>query len=149
MIEKSRRSLLKGAVAAAAVATAAEAQTSGAPQKKVYRAGPKPATPPLFSPAVTFGGLLFIAGMNSRMITDVKAGTEAVLTDIRKQLEASGSSMEKVLKVTVFLVDMNDFAAMNSAYVGKFGDDPPVRTTVAVAALPGGAKVEIDCIASL
>ena len=149
MMEKNRRNLLKGVVAAAAVATAAEAQTSGAPQKKVYRAGPKPATPPLFSPAVTLGNLLFIAGMNSRTITDVKAGTEAVLNDIRKQLEASGSSMEKVLKVTVFLVDMNDFAAMNSAYLGKFGDDPPVRTTVAVAALPGGARVEIDCIASV
>jgi len=71
-----------------------------------------------------------------------------VLDEVEKELIAAGSSMQKVLKVSVFLHDLNDYKAMNEAYKGRFGDKPPVRTTVAVyGGVPGASLVEIDCIA--
>ena len=70
-----------------------------------------------------------------------------MLAEIKKQLEAAGSSMDKVLKCTVFLADGKDYEAMNKAYEGKFGDEPPVRTTVAAAWIPGNSLIEIDVIA--
>ena len=149
MAQNTRRNMLKGVAAAAAAAPlAAQAQTA-APAKKVFRNGPKPARPPLFSPAVALGNLLFVAGMNSGAEKDIKAATDITLKNIQKQLEAAGSSMDKVLKATVYLTDITEFAAMNEVYQGRFGDDPPVRTTIAVTATPGNAKIEIDVIASL
>jgi 2-iminobutanoate/2-iminopropanoate deaminase len=68
------------------------------------------------------------------------------LGEIKKQLEAAGSSMEKVLRCTVFLADIKDLTAFNEVYVGKFGDDPPTRSTIA-AAIPANSLVEIDVIA--
>ncbi len=62
-------------------------------------------------------------------------------------LSAGGASLRDVVKTTVFLVDMNDFAAMNQVYAEVFADSPPARSTVAVAALPAGARVEIEAIA--
>ena len=71
-----------------------------------------------------------------------------MLNEIEKELQNAGSSMEKVLKVNVYLNDMKDFAAFNEVYLGRFGDEPPVRTTVApMGGLPGETTVEIDCIA--
>lgn len=72
-----------------------------------------------------------------------------MLDEIQKRLESVGSSMEKVLKVNVYLDDLDNFAAMNEVYLGRFGAEPPVRTTVAVRGIPGNARVEIDCIAAL
>ena len=72
---------------------------------------------------------------------------EFVLGDLRRQLEAAGSSMEKVLRCTVFLADIRDFTAMNEVYTGKFGDDPPARTTVAVAGITANSLLEVDAIA--
>jgi enamine deaminase RidA (YjgF/YER057c/UK114 family) len=66
---------------------------------------------------------------------------------MKKQLEAAGSSMEKVLRCTVFLADMNDFAGMNEIYTGKFGEDPPTRSTIAAAGIPANSLIEIDAIA--
>jgi len=145
MPQNSRRKLLTGAVAAVAAAGTAKAQTT--PVKKVHRSGPKPAKPPLFNTAVSYGNLLFIAGTGYHQAGDIKVHTEGVLADIKKQLEAAGSSMDKVLKCTVFLADMKDYSAMNEVYQGKFGDDPPVRTTVSVAGVPGNSLVEMDVIA--
>jgi 2-iminobutanoate/2-iminopropanoate deaminase len=72
------------------------------------------------------------------------------LDAIERDLLSVGSSMEKALKVTVFLDDLNDFAAMNEAYRGRFGGSPPVRSTVACyGGIPGDSIVEIDCIAAL
>lgn len=105
---------------------------------------------PLFSSAVAHGNLLYLAGKGAHFEGDIKAHTEHVLNELEKELKKHGSSMEKVLKVNVYLHDLNDYAAMNEAYRGRFGEHPPVRTTVAChAGIPGNSLVEIDCIAAL
>jgi 2-iminobutanoate/2-iminopropanoate deaminase len=79
--------------------------------------------------------------------TDVKEATRRTLENVKAILEAAGSSIEKVDKVNVYLINMNDFAAMNEVYKTYFKTNPPVRTTIQAAALPLGIPVEIDCIA--
>ena len=143
----NRRALLTGA-AAVAVAGATLSKAAETPvQKKVYRTGPKPATPPAYSTGVSLGNLLFLSGIVCRTPGDIKAHTEFVLGEMKKQLEAAGSSMEKVLRCTVFLADQKDFAAFNEVYLGKFGQDPPTRSTVAAVWIPANSLVEIDVIA--
>jgi 2-iminobutanoate/2-iminopropanoate deaminase len=78
---------------------------------------------------------------------DVTAQTTQVLSNVKAVLAAAGSSLEKVVKVTVFLQDMNDFAAMNAVYGTYFTSNPPARSTVQVARLPRDAKVEIEVTA--
>lgn len=144
--KNNRRKLIAGAVAAVAAAGTASAQT--APQKKVHRAGPKPAKTPLFNSAVSYGNLVFIAGIGYHKAPNtIAVHTEGVLTEMKRQLEIAGSSMEKVLKVTVYLANKDDFAGMSAVFQGKFGDEPPVRTTIAAAWVPGDSLVEMDCIA--
>lgn len=105
---------------------------------------------PLFSSAVKHGNTLYIAGKGAHFEGDITAHTKHVLDELQKALEANGSSMEKVLKVNVYLHDLADYKAMNEAYRGRFGDNPPVRTTVATyGGVPGDSLVEIDCIAAL
>ncbi len=105
---------------------------------------------PLFSSAVSYGNLLFLSGKGAQIDGDMKAQTEHVLNEIDVELRKNGSSMEKVLKVNVYLHDLEDFQALNEVYRGKFGDQPPVRTTIAAyGGIPGGSLVEIDCIAAL
>jgi 2-iminobutanoate/2-iminopropanoate deaminase len=135
------------AVVAAAGVSGSVAKAADTPAKKVYRTGPKPATPPAYSTGVSLGNLLFLSGVVCKTPGDIKAHTEFALGEIRKQLEAAGSSMEKVLRCTVFLADMKDFAGMNEVYTGKFGDDPPTRSTIAAAWIPANSLVEIDVIA--
>ncbi len=103
---------------------------------------------PLFSGSRTFGKLVFIAGKGAHFKGDIAAHTEHVLNELKTELEKAGSSMNKVLKCNVYLNDLKDYKAMNDVYKGKFGDMPPVRTTVAPAGgIPGDSLVEIDCIA--
>jgi enamine deaminase RidA (YjgF/YER057c/UK114 family) len=140
-------------VAAAAAATAA-ASTGKAQEKTtkrvIYRNGKKPETTPRFNSTVAYGNLIFIAGVGYHKEGDIKVHTENVLASIKQQLESVGSSMEKVLKVNVYLNDLKDYDAMNSVYDGKFGPEPPVRTTIAAAGgIPGNSLVEIDVIACL
>jgi 2-iminobutanoate/2-iminopropanoate deaminase len=142
---RSRRKMIAGAVAAVAATGVAGAKPKT--EKKVYRTGPKPEQTPLFSPAVSYGNLLFLSGIGYHKEGDIKVHTQGVLDDIKKQLEAAGSSMDKVLKCTVFLADLKDYAAMNEVFRGKFGEDPPVRTTVSVAGVPANSLVEMDVIA--
>ena len=105
---------------------------------------------PLFSGAVAYGDLLFIAGKGAHFEGDITAHTKHVLDQLEKELEKHGSSMDKVLKVNVYLHDLADYRAMNEAYRGRFGNKPPVRTTVATyGGVPGDSLVEIDCIAAL
>jgi|SRR5689334_24725728 len=106
---------------------------------------------PLFSSATKFGGMVFIAGQGAHFEGDIKAHTDHVLKSLEAELIKAGSSMEKVLKVTVFLNDINDYKDMNDVFRGRFGKNPPVRTTVAVAkgGVPGNSLVEMDCIAAL
>ena len=104
---------------------------------------------PLFSGATKFNGMVFIAGKGAHFAGDIKAHTDHVLKELEKELLEAGSSMEKVLKVNVYLDDIKDYKAMNEVYKGRFGKKPPVRTTVAVAkgGVPGDSLVEMDCIA--
>jgi enamine deaminase RidA (YjgF/YER057c/UK114 family) len=134
-------------VAAAAGAGAAQGQTSG-PVKKVHYKNGKPKTPSLFSGAVSYGNLLFIAGKGYHEEGDIEVHTKAVLDEIQAELENAGSSMDKVLQCRVFLADLKDYAGMNKMFKGRFGDAPPVRTTIAAAGgIPGNSLVEIDVIA--
>jgi 2-iminobutanoate/2-iminopropanoate deaminase len=157
-----RRFLVKApavAAAAAAAPVAAYAQSSaqtarpagaeGRPVKKVHWSGGKrPEKTPLFSGVVSYGNLVFISGIGAHFEGDIKAHTDHVLKEIQKRLEEVGSSMEKVLKVNVYLNDLKDYAAMNEVFLGRFGPEPGVRTTIAAAGgIPGNSLVEIDCIA--
>jgi len=145
-MKNTRRNMLKAAAGVAVVSQAAKAQT--APVKKVHYRGEKPKKTPLFSGAVSYGNLLFIAGKGAHFEGDIKAHTDHVLKEIQKELENAGSSMEKVLKCNVYLNDLKDYQAMNEVFRGRFGPEPPVRTTIAAAAgIPGNSLVEIDVIA--
>lgn len=105
---------------------------------------------PLFSSAVAYGNLLFLAGKGAHFDGDITAHTKHVLDELEKELVKNGSSMDKVLKVNVYLHDLADYKKMNEVYRGRFGDKPPVRTTVATyGGVPGDSLVEIDCIAAL
>jgi 2-iminobutanoate/2-iminopropanoate deaminase len=163
MQKQSRRNLLKNAATAAAAITGgviaakpAEAQVSGALEKKSYpvktnadnAAAAASAAPPLFSSAVSYGNLLFLAGVGAHFKGTIEEHTKHVLDELEKNLIGAGSSMEKVLKVNVYLNDINDWARMNTVYGGRWGKIPPVRTTVAPAGgIPGNSLVEIDLIA--
>src|SRR6266852_1207712 len=156
-MEKDRRKLLKGTaafVAASAVVgvakVAAKDKDKDKPKKKVYYQGGKaPEKTPLFSGAVSFGNLLFIAGKGAHFAGDIASHTKHVLDEIEKELTNAGSSMEKVLKVNVYLADIKDYTGRNEVYQGRFGKEPPVRTTIAAGPgnVPGNSLVEIDCIA--
>jgi 2-iminobutanoate/2-iminopropanoate deaminase len=152
MKANNRRNFLKKGVAAtAAVAaggTVAAQDASGKPAKKVlWKDGKAPEKTPLFSGTVTYGNMLFISGVGAHFAGDIKAHTEHVLSSIKEQLEGAGSSMEKVLKCNVYLADLKDYDGMNEVFLGKFGPEPPVRTTIAAAGVPGKSLVEIDVIA--
>jgi 2-iminobutanoate/2-iminopropanoate deaminase len=94
--------------------------------------------------------MVFIAGKGAHVEPfEIKAHTEIVLKELENELKKAGSSMEKVLKVNVYLNDIADYQGMNEVYKGRFGKKPPVRTTVAVAkgGVPGNSLVEMDCVA--
>src|SRR5262252_3218844 len=161
-MNSQRRKILKAAAATAIAAPVAKAATgksksaepqTGAAQKKVHYAGgkkpeQKPGTPPpLFNGAVSYGNLLYIAGKGAHFKGDIKEHTKHVLDEIEKELVNAGSSMDKVLKCNVYLADGKDYQAMNEAFRGRFGEEPPVRTTIAAAWVPGDSLVEIDVIA--
>ena len=161
MPKSNRRTFLKkapaAAVAAAAVAAPSPARAQGTadkPVKKVFRAAganpPDPANPPLFNSTVLYGNLVFISGIGYHEPGDITLHTTKVLEQMKSQLEGCGSSMEKVLKVNVYLNDLKDYVAMNAVFKGKFGPEPGVRTTIAAAGgIPGNSLVEIDCIACI
>ena len=116
--------------------------------------GPKPIGP--YSQAVKSNGFLFVSGQvaidprsNEFVPSDIRQQTERALENLKGILEASGANLYHVVKTTVFLKDMNDFAAMNEVYGRFFTAAPPARSTVQVARLPKDALVEIEVIASL
>jgi len=158
MPDQSRRNMLKNAAAATAaltggamVAATAEAKTPK-PEKKAYSTHPNTdnanAPAPLFSSAVSYGNLLFLAGVGAHFEGTIEEHTKHVLDELEKNLISAGSSMEKVLKVNVYLNDIKDWARMNTVYAGRWGKIPPVRTTIAPAGgIPGNSLIEIDLIA--
>ncbi|GAB3953891.1 hypothetical protein GCM10028805_38540 [Spirosoma harenae] len=105
---------------------------------------------PLYSSVQKLGNMVFIFGIGAHFEGDIKSHTDHVLKEMEKELIKAGSSMEKVLKVSVFLHDLEDYKGMNEIFKGRFGSKPPVRTTVAThAGVPGDSLVEMDCIAYL
>jgi 2-iminobutanoate/2-iminopropanoate deaminase len=121
--------------------------------KQVVRteAAPAPFQGAPYSQAISAGGLVFVSGQlglapgeTTLEGKDIEAQTRQVLDNLKAILEAAGSGLDRLLKTTVFLADLADFAAMNNIYSEYVGDVPPARATVQVAALPSGALVEID-----
>ncbi|HBE82506.1 MAG: RidA family protein [Blastocatellia bacterium] len=109
-----------------------------------------------YSQAVKANGMVFCSGQipidiatGEFVSDDVSKQTEQVLKNLAAVLEAAGSGLDRVVKTTVFLADMNDFAAMNEVYGRYFDANKPARATVQAARLPRDAKVEIDCIATV
>ena len=115
---------------------------------------PRPIGP--YSPVIRAGNLLFISGQipfnaeTGTLITGgIDAQTEQAMRNLGALLAAAGAGFEHLVRTTVFLLDMNDFAAMNETYAKFVGDPPPARSTVQVARLPRDARIEIDAIAVL
>jgi 2-iminobutanoate/2-iminopropanoate deaminase len=106
-----------------------------------------------YSPVVEANGFLFISGQvaidaatNDRVDGDVAAQASQVMDNLATLLGGLGLRFEDIVKTTIFLTDMGDYAAVNEVYGARFGDAPPARSTVAVAALPGGFNVEIEAV---
>lgn len=118
-------------------------------------AAPAPVGP--YSQAIATGGLVFCAGQipldpaTGKLVDGgIEAQAERVLANVKAVLEAAGTSLARVVKATVFLVDLDDFAGMNGVYARYFATDPkPARTTIQAARLPAGARVEIEVVAAL
>jgi 2-iminobutanoate/2-iminopropanoate deaminase len=122
--------------------------------KDVVRSDRAPLPIGPYSQAIRAAGLLFLSGQvaldpaTGQMVgADIKTQTRQVLANLAAVLEAAGSSMDRVLKTTVFLRDLNDFGAMNEEYQAVFRELPPARSTVQVSRLPRDALVEIECVA--
>jgi 2-iminobutanoate/2-iminopropanoate deaminase len=155
-VQATRRGILKNAAKMMAAVTggaflakSASAQTTGALEKKRYPPVKEGDPRPLYSPAVSYGNLLFLSGVGAHFQGTIQEHTQHVLDEIKKNLEGAGSSMHKVLKVSVFLNDLKDYDAMNKVYSqADWGQIPGVRTTVSPAGgIPGNSLIEIDVIA--
>jgi len=127
-----------------------------APRRQAISSPDAPSAIGAYSPAIRAGNLLFVSGqvpMNPATGTlvdgDITAQTEQVMRNLGALLAAADAGFEHVVKTTVFLADMNDFAAVNAVYGKYMVDPPPARATVQVARLPRDVKVEIDLIAVL
>jgi 2-iminobutanoate/2-iminopropanoate deaminase len=126
-------------------------------EKTVVRteSAPAPFQGAPYNQAIRTGDLVFVAGQlglrpgDTAVEGDVAAQTEQALRNLAAILEAAGSSLAQLVKTSVFLMDLGDFAAMNEVYARHVGDRPPARSTFQVAGLPSGALVEIEAIAHL
>jgi 2-iminobutanoate/2-iminopropanoate deaminase len=125
-------------------------------EKSVVRteAAPAPFQGAPYSQAIRAGDLVFVSGQLSlrpgeKELTggSIQEQTEQIFVNLRAILEEAGSSLDRLVKTTVFLADLGDFAGMNEVYAKHVGDHPPARSTVEVAALPSGALVEIEAVA--
>jgi len=108
-----------------------------------------------YSQAIRARGFVFVSGQlglkpdHAEIGGSIEEQTEQVFANLQAILEAAGTGLERLVKTTVFLTDLGDFTAMNEVYARQVGSSPPARSTVEVAALPSGAKVEIEAIAEL
>ena len=126
-------------------------------EKTVIRteAAPAPFQGAPYNQAIVAGDLVFVAGQlglkpgDTSVEGDIGRQTEQALANLAAILEAAGSSLEKLVKTSVFLTDLDDFQGMNEVYAAKVGDSPPARSTFQVAKLPSGALVEIEAVAHL
>jgi 2-iminobutanoate/2-iminopropanoate deaminase len=116
-------------------------------------AAPAPFQGAPYNQAIEANGFVFVAGQlglrpgASGIEGDIAAQTEQALRNLQAILEEAGTSLDNLVKTSVFLIDLGDFVAMNEVYARFVGDQPPARSTFAVAALPSGALVEIEAIA--
>jgi len=117
-------------------------------------AAPAPFQGAPYSQAIEAGGLVFVSGQlalrpdHGEIVGEtIQEQTEQVFANLRAILEAAGSGLERLVKTTVYLADLGDFAGMNEVYATHVGERPPARATIEVSALPSGAKVEIEAIA--
>jgi 2-iminobutanoate/2-iminopropanoate deaminase len=125
--------------------------------KSVVRteAAPAPFQGAPYSQAIRAGEFVFVSGQlglkpdHTEVGGTIEEQTEQVFANLGAILAEAGTGLERLVKTTVFLADLGDFAAMNEIYARHVGDTPPARSTVEVAALPSGAKVEIEAIAAL
>ena len=143
------KNLLASIVGVAGFGLVANAKTSTIEGKAIPNV-PAGDDVPLFQSHTTLGNLVFLSGIGAHVAPfEIAAHTDIVLKGLEKELIKAGSSMEKVLKVTVYLNDIADYKGMNEVYKGRFGKNPPVRSTIAVAkgGVPGDSLVEMDCIA--
>jgi 2-iminobutanoate/2-iminopropanoate deaminase len=126
------------------------------PDKAVVRTeeAPAPFQGAPYSQAILAGGLVFVSGQlalrpeHAEIVgPGIEEQTEQVFANLRTILEEAGSGLDRLVKTTVYLTDLGDFAAMNEVYARHVGDRPPARATIEVSGLPTGAKVEIEAIA--
>jgi 2-iminobutanoate/2-iminopropanoate deaminase len=125
------------------------------PRKQIVSTENAPAAIGPYSQAVRVGELIYTAGQialipeTGKLIEgDIDAQTRQVMENLAAVLQAAGSSLTQVIKTTIFVTDINDFAKVNQVYGSFFQDNPPARSTVQVAALPLGANVEIEVVAT-
>lgn len=127
-------------------------------EKSVVRteSAPAPYQGAPYSQAIKAGGLVFVSGQlalrpgSAELVgSTIQEQTEQIFTNLRAILEAAGSGLDRLVKTTVFLANLSDFAGMNEVYSRHAGAQPPARSTVEVAALPSGALVEIEAVALL
>lgn len=143
------KKLILAVVAIACMCVCVDAQTD---KRRAVRTGPPNG---IYSPAIVTGNLVFTSGQigidpkTGQMAEGFEAQLEQVFRNLTTVLEASGSSVDHIVKATVFLADMNDYAKMNELYRAKFKGDPPARSTVQVARLPRDARIEIETVAVL
>jgi 2-iminobutanoate/2-iminopropanoate deaminase len=124
--------------------------------KEVVATDKSPAAIGPYSQAVKFGNVVYTSGQipldpesGTLVEGDITVQAEQVLRNLSALLEASGSSIDKVIKATCFLTNLDDFQAFNEIYARYFGESQPARSTIQVSRLPAGAIVEIECIAEL
>jgi 2-iminobutanoate/2-iminopropanoate deaminase len=125
-------------------------------EKQVVRTdeAPAPFQGAPYSQAIRAGDLVFVSGQlalrrdHAEIVSDsIGEQTEQVFANLRAILEHAGSGLDRLVKTTVYLTDLGDFAAMNEVYAKHVGDQPPARATIEISALPSGAKVEIEAVA--
>ena len=118
-------------------------------------AAPAPFQGAPYNQAIRIGDLVFVAGQlglkpgDKAVEGDITTQTEQVMRNLAAILEAAGSSLDRLVKTTVFLQDLADFTAMNEVYARHVGERPPARSTFEVAKLPSGARVEIEAVAHI
>jgi 2-iminobutanoate/2-iminopropanoate deaminase len=141
------KKLMLTIVAAACMCVIANAQPA---KRRAVKTGPPNG---IYSPAIITGDLVFTSGQigidpkSGQMAEGFEAQLEQVFRNLAAVLEAAGSSVDHIVKATVFLADMNDYNKMNELYRAKFKGDPPARSTVQVARLPRDARIEIEAVA--
>ena len=144
--------MMKVLLAFAAIAVASSYVSGQTAKRRAVKTGPPNG---IFSPAIITGDLVYTSGQigidskTGQLAEGFEAQLEQVFKNLETVLEASGSSIDHVVKATVFLADMNDYNKLNELYPKKFKGDPPARSTVQVARLPRDARVEIEVVAVL